>query len=86
MTMPPGELFHGIEADPPRRCFQMIMAKDDPAPARQPSYGLFENCVIAFVGEQPQRRQGPTRLVGQMGAGLVSQHKQAYRRSSGERE
>lgn len=59
----------------------MIVSKDYPAAAGQSKDRLFEKRIIPFVGEQPY----PGRL-RQQGAGLVSQHKQAYRDKLGERE
>lgn len=82
----PGEFLDSFKSRSPRCFRQMIMAKDYTATPWQSPDRLLEKRIIPLIGKQPYLRQGRTGLVGQDGAGLVSQHKQAYRRKLGERE
>ena len=86
MSAAPGKFFDRFKSRPPQCFLQMIMAKDDPAAARQSQDGLLEKVIIPLVGEQPYPGQGGPRRVRQNGEGLVSQHMQAYRHKLGERE
>ena len=90
MPMTPGKLANRFKPCPPRCDIEMIMPENDPAAGRQPADRSFQTVVIALVGEQPDagpdRGQIWPRRLGQNRAGLVSQHKQAYRRKLGERE
>lgn len=86
MSTVPRKLFDSFESRLPQSLFQMIMAKDDPAAARQSLDGLRQPGIIPLIGEQPYPGQGRIRRVRQNGAGLVSQHNRPYRQKLGERE
>ncbi len=57
---------------------KMVMAVDEARAARQPSQRIFQHCIVALVGEQPQVGQGPS---SGLGTGLARAHRPAIARA-----